>query len=261
MTSSPQPLSSASLALPGVRHAFFTRKGGVSTGLYASLNTGTGSADDQTLVAENLARVAAHMGAPADRLVTLFQTHSAICHTVTAPTADRPEGDALVTAVPGIVLGVRTADCAPVLFADAEAGVVGAAHAGWRGAVGGVLEATLAAMTAAGARMERTVAVIGPTIAQRSYEVGPELADAVAEAAPAGIDTAAFFTPSANAGRLMFDLPAFVAARLGAAGVGTVDDMACDTYGDEERFYSYRRRTHRGEAGQGSLIATISLEA
>ena len=261
MTRLPNPISAESLALPRIRHAFFTREGGVSTGIYASLNSGTGSADDPEAVAENLSRIAAHMGVTRDRLVMLHQTHSAIAHTLTEPTVRRPEGDAMVTAVPGIVLGIRTADCAPVLFADARNGVVGAAHAGWRGAVGGVLEATLGAMTAAGADPGETVAVVGPTIAQASYEVGPELKDAVAAETPGGIDIDVFFVPSPNEGRLKFDLPAYVAARLALAGVGRVEDLAHDTYVDETRFYSYRRRTHRDEAGQGSLLAAIALEA
>ncbi|RAH99047.1 peptidoglycan editing factor PgeF [Acuticoccus sediminis] len=257
----PEPISAESLALPRVRHAFFTREGGVSTGIYASLNTGTGSADDQVAVAENLNRVASHMGVARDHLVMLFQTHSAIAHTVAGPSLDRPEGDAMVTAVPGIALGIRTADCAPVLFADERNGVVGAAHAGWRGAVGGILEATLAAMLGAGAEADHIVVAIGPTIAQPSYEVGPELRDSLASDTPRGIDTAPFFVPSQTEGRLMFDLPAYVTARLRHAGVGAVENLACDTYTDETRFYSYRRRTHRKEAGQGSLLSAISLEA
>ncbi|UOM33856.1 peptidoglycan editing factor PgeF [Acuticoccus sp. I52.16.1] len=257
----PNPISAESLVLPRIRHAFFTREGGVSTGLYATLNAGTGSADDQDAVTRNLARIAEHMGVAPDHLVLRFQTHSAIAHTVTAPTRERPEADAMVTAVPGIALGIRTADCAPVLFADPRAGVVGAAHAGWRGAVGGVLEATLEAMAAAGADMNDVVVAIGPTIARTSYEVGPELKAAVEAQTPSGIDTDPFFAPSSAAGRLMFDLPGYVAARLALAGVRRVEALDCDTYTDEARFYSYRRRTHREEPGQGSLLAAISLEA
>lgn len=261
VTRPPEPIAARNLALPGIRHGFFTRQGGVSGGLYASLNTGTGSADDQALVAENLALIATRLDVPPGHLVTLYQTHSATAHTVTQPTAERPEADAMVTRVPGIALGVRTADCAPVLFADPHNGVVGAAHAGWRGAVGGILEATLAAMAAAGAHPANVVAAIGPTIAQASYEVGPDVKSEVAARTPPGIDTEPMFAPSVTDGRFMFDLPAYVAARLAAAGVAEVEDIGCDTYADEARFYSYRRRTHRGEPGQGSLLAAILLEA
>lgn len=255
-----EPITAGALELPGVRHGFFTRHGGVSEGLYRSLNAGTGSADDQRAVCENLARIAGWLGLPPDRLVMLHQTHSALAHTVGGPLPDRPVGDACVTAVGGLALGIRTADCAPVLFADAEARVVGAAHAGWRGAVGGVLEAALAAMVAAGATVPRIAAAIGPTIAQASYEVGEDVRSAVARATPQGIDVEAFFRPSQNCGRAMFDLPGYVGARLAAAGVERIDDVALDTYADEDRFFSYRRRTHRGEVGQGSLLAAIVLE-
>lgn len=261
MTRPPEPIAAPTLALPGIRHGFFTREGGVSGGLYASLNTGTGSADDQGLVAQNLALIATRMGVPASHLVTLYQTHSDVAHTVTHPTPERPNADAMVTSVPGIALGVRTADCAPVLFADPTNGVVGAAHAGWRGAVGGILEATLTAMIAAGAHPSNIRAAIGPTIAQASYEVGPDVKDDVATKTPRDVGTEAMFAPSPTEGRFLFDLPAYVAARLRAAGVDAVEDIGCDTYADEARFYSYRRRTHRGEPGQGSLLAAILLEA
>jgi len=244
-------------ALDGVTHAFFTRKGGVSEGIYAGLNAGLGSDDDPDRVRENRRRISARLGVTPDRLLTMHQIHSADVVTVSEPFGSRPKADAMVTAAPGIALGVLTADCAPVLFADRAAGVVGAAHAGWRGAAGGVLEATVAAMEALGARAADTVAAVGPTIAQRSYEVGPEFKDAVLAASP---DAGDLFRPSACAGRQMFDLPAYVCRRLAAAGVGTVADLALDTYTDEARFYSFRRAVHRGEADYGRLLAAVVLE-
>lgn len=244
-------------ALSGVTHAFFTREGGVSSGIYASLNAGRGSGDDAASVEENRRRMAARLGVAPDCLLTMHQVHGADVLTVTRPFADRPRVDGLVTATPGIALGVLSADCAPVLFADREAGVVGAAHAGWRGAVAGILEATVAAMAALGARPERTVAVVGPTIAQPSYEVGPEMRDAVLAASPDAHD---LFRPSTCEGRFMFDLPAYAVRRLARTCVGTVADLALDTYADETRFYSYRRAVHRGEEDYGRLLAAIVLE-
>ncbi|WP_420394553.1 peptidoglycan editing factor PgeF [Acuticoccus sp.] len=256
-----ETIAADALRRPGLRHAFFTRRGGVSTGPYASLNVGTTSGDQPGNIAENMARVASALDVASDHLVTLHQTHSAVAHTVTGPTAERPAADGLVTTARGVALGIRTADCAPVLFADPQAGVIGAAHAGWRGAIGGVLEATLAAMAAAGADPSRTLAAIGPTIAQASYEVGADVVDAARQGTPEGIDLAPLMRPAERDGRMMFDLPGYVAARLAHAGVTTVEDVRRDTYADEARFFSHRRRTHRGEAAQGSLIAAIVLEA
>ncbi len=237
-----------------IGHGFFTRKGGVSNGLYGDLNVGGGSDDDPANVAENKRRVTEAMGA--DALVTVHQIHSPDAVAVDAPFAgDRPRADALVTATPGLALGVLTADCGPVLFADPSAGVVGAAHAGWRGAVAGVLENTVEAMEALGATPTGIVAVLGPTISRDNYEVGPELRDAVL-AAPGGSDV--LFAPSARAGHFMFDLPAYILARLAGCGVTAAWSGDC-TYGDEARFFSFRRATHRNEPDYGRQISVIKL--
>ncbi|MCB9960076.1 MAG: peptidoglycan editing factor PgeF [Rhodospirillaceae bacterium] len=253
-------------SIPGLAHGFFTRAGGVSGGLYASRNCGFGSGDDRGAVAENRARcmaeLGAGLGAGGATLVTLFQIHSATVEVVTQPwPADRaPQGDALVTARPGIAIGVLTADCAPVLLADAEAGVIGAAHAGWKGALGGVLDATLAAMATLGARADRTAAAIGPAIGPRSYEVGPEFQAAFATAgseAEVGAAGGDLFRPVPGSDRLLFDLPAYVARRLAAAGVAVVEDLACDTVDDPARFFSYRRACKQGEKDYGRLLSAI----
>lgn len=246
------------LRLPGVTHAFFTRQGGVSGGLYASLNGGVGSSDDTVSVGENRRRMAAYLGVNASHFVGLYQVHSPDVITVDAPwrDAERPRADAMVTATPGVALGVSSADCGPLLFADAQAGIIGAAHAGWKGAFTGVAEATLAAMEKLGAHREATTAVLGPTISRAAYEVGPEFRARFLDQHP---DNAAFFTPSAREGHAMFDLPAYIVARLRKAGVGRIFDTSLCTYGDENRFYSYRRATHRGEADYGRLIAAIAL--
>ncbi|CAH1656417.1 Purine nucleoside phosphorylase DR_1966 [Hyphomicrobiales bacterium] len=246
------------LRLPGVTHAFFTRQGGVSEGLYASLNGGVGSSDDIVRVGENRRRMAAYLGVSAPHLLGLYQIHSPDVITVETPWRDgeRPRADAMVTATPGIALGVSSADCGPLLFADPQAGVVGAAHAGWKGAFTGVAEATLAAMEKLGACREAMTAVLGPTISREAYEVGPEFRERFMEQ-DAG--NAAHFTPSARDGHAMFDLPAYIVARLTRAGVGRIFDTSLCTYGDEKRFYSYRRTTHRGEGDYGRLIAAIAL--
>ena len=245
-------------AVAGVRHAFFTREGGVSGGVYASLNAGVGSNDDPAHVAENRARMAGRLAVAPDRLLTAFQIHSA--HVVVAdapwPLDARPRADAIVTRMPGLAVGVSTADCGPVLLADGAARVVGAAHAGWRGALGGILESTVRAMEELGARRQRIVAVIGPTISRRNYEVGPEMIAAFLAADPAN---EAFFGPAERPGHVRFDLPGYISARLAAAGVLAADLALC-TYEDEERFFSYRRATHRGEADYGRLISGIALE-
>lgn len=237
------------------RHGFFTRKGGASSGIFAGLNCGTGSTDQAEIVAINRARVAEAMGLPPEALVTVHQVHSARALPVTGPLTVRPEADAMVTATPGVLLAVLTADCQPVLFHDAAAGVIGAAHAGWRGAVDGVLEATLDAMETLGANRARVHAVIGPTISQKAYEVGPEFFDRFRDEDP---DSTRFFVNGPN-GRMLFDLPGYGLYRLRAAGVGQAEWTGHCTYSDPARFYSYRRTTHAGEADYGRLISTIRL--
>ena len=255
-----EPVCAASLArLPGLRHAFFTRAGGVSGGVYASLNAGVGSDDDPGHVAENRARMAAALGVIPERLLTCYQIHSpGVAVAVTPWTAEaRPRADAIVTAVPGLAVGVSTADCGPVLFADADARVVGAAHAGWRGALAGVTDATIAAMERLGAARDRIVAALGPMIRQRNYETGADLRDRFLAADPAN---ARFFGAAVREGHFMFDLAGYVAARLAAAGVGTVEDVAACTYAEADRFFSYRRMTHRGEADYGRHVNAIVLQ-
>lgn len=239
-------------SLDGVAHGFFTRGGGVSGGIYASLNNGLGSADDPAAVAANRARVAAHFGAP---LVTLHQCHSALALVVRAPiTGDLPKADALVTDSRDVTLGALSADCAPILFADRAAGVVGAAHAGWRGALDGVIGATVAAMLGLGARREGIQAVVGPCLSMRNYEVGPEFVERFLEDDP---EHARYFA-SGIGDRAQFDLPGFVLGRLRAEGVAAEWTGHC-TYADPERFYSYRRATHAGEPDYGRLVAAIRL--
>ena len=243
-------------SLEGVAHGFFTRRGGASSGIYAGLNCGGGSDDQRDAVALNRARVAAAMGLAPEDLASVVQTHSADVVTVTAPfEAPRPEADGMVTATPGVALTVLTADCEPVLFADRDAGVIGAAHAGWKGALGGVLEATVEAMETLGAARTRIVAVIGPTLGRTAYEVGPEFHDRFLDADPGN---ARHFTPG-EGDRLYFDLPGYGLARLGAAGVGQAEWTGHCTYSDPVRFYSYRRSVHRKEADYGRLISVIRL--
>lgn len=241
--------------LGNMRHGFFTRQGGASSGVFKGLNCGFGSSDQHDIVAINRARVAAAIGVDADAMAGVHQIHSADVVTVTAPIADKPQADALVTNVPDIALSVLTADCQPVLFADAQAGVIGAAHAGWKGAVGGVLENTIAAMENLGAERARITAVIGPTISQRNYEVGPEFFDTVL----AEDDAAARFFAQGRDGRYQFDLPGFGLYRLRAAGIADAAWTRHCTYADPERFYSYRRSVHLREADYGRLIAVIAL--
>jgi YfiH family protein len=241
-------------ALEGVRHAFFTREGGVSRGVYASLNGGVGSKDTPDAVAENRRRMTEHLGA--DMMLTPYQVHSGVCLAVSAPWDERPQVDALATATPGLALGVTGADCGMILFADRSAGVVGAAHAGWKGAIGGVLEATLDTMEKLGAIRADTVAVLGPTIGQTSYETGPEF---IARFLADDRDSARFFAPSPRADRHLFDLPQFIGARLERAGVGRFRSLGLDTYVDETRFFSYRRTSHRGEPDYGRQISAIVI--
>ncbi|MFO1249167.1 MAG: peptidoglycan editing factor PgeF [Alphaproteobacteria bacterium] len=254
-------LESSLLKAPGIAHGFFGRDGGVSTGVYESLNCGPGSKDAPEAVAENRRRVAAALvpGEPPP-LSSLNQVHSPIVHTLPAWGAEdgkRPEGDAMVTATPGIGLGILTADCAPVMFADARAKVIGAAHAGWKGALGGVLEATLEAMEKLGAQRLRIQAVIGPCISQASYEVGWEFRDRFLE--HGGLRQRRFFVPSDKEGHYRFDLPGYVAQRLTAAGAGTVESLGVCTYPPENGFFSFRRTTHAGEPDYGRQISSIVL--
>ena len=256
----PDPIRSPvldGLARDGIRHGFFTRTGGVSGGLYKGLNVGLGSADDAERVAVNRARVAEWLEVAADRLVTLHQVHSADAVVVDAPfSGDRPKADAMVTDRPGIALGVLTADCGPVLYADAEAGVIGAAHAGWKGALTGVLEATIEAMERLGASRERIAAVLGPSISAQNYEVGPEF---VARFVAADAANEAYFTPSGKDGHALFDLNRYTLDRLARAGVQASGIDRC-TYSAEGLFYSYRRATHRNEPDYGRQISSIVLE-
>lgn len=242
-------------ALSPVRHGFFTRKGGASSGIFAGLNCGPGSTDMAEVVEINRARVADAMGVAPDALVTLHQVHSPLVATLTAPPPERFRADAMVTATPGLALAVLTADCQPVLFADATAGVIGAAHAGWRGTLDGVLDATVDAMVALGARRDRITAVIGPCISQAAYQVGPEFLDRFLAEDP-GLSR--FFANGAG-DRLVFDLPGYGLHRLRATGVAHAEWIRHCTYTDEARFYSYRRTTHRAEADYGRLISAIRL--
>ncbi len=246
-------------AVPGLRHAWFTREGGVSAGpLYGSLNGGLGSQDERAHVIENRARMAAYIGVSAEHFLNVWQVHSPDVVTVSGPrVGDPPRADALVTATPGLAISVATADCGPVLFADPKARVIGAAHAGWQGAFKGVLEATLDAMEKLGAKRADITATIGPMLSQKNYEVGPEF---IQRFHAQKVSNARFFRPSPRVGHALFDLPAYNAMRLKKAGAGTINDLALCTYDDEQRFYSYRRTTHRREADHGRLISAIVLQ-
>ena len=252
-------LQANSLArLAGIRHAFFTRAGGVSQGIYASLNGGVGSRDDAAHIHENRSRMAAALGVGPDRLVTAYQVHSPDVAIVDAPwdPGQRPHVDAIVTKSPGLAIGITTADCGPVLFADEQAGVIGAAHAGWRGAFTGVIEATLEAMERCEADRARIVAVLGPMISQANYEVGPEF---VARFKAADNADERFFAPSTRADHALFDLPGYIAARLARAGIQNVEDVGRCTYADADTFFSYRRSTHRAEPDYGRHVNAIAL--
>lgn len=243
-------------ALEAVPHGFLGRRGGVSEGVCAGLNVGLGSSDDRAAIAENRRRAVAAV-APGAALVTLHQVHSAEAVAVTGPFPDhgRPHADAMVTDRPGLALGILTADCAPVLFADLAAGVVGAAHAGWKGAFAGVAERTVAAMETLGAERSRIVAAVGPAIARKSYEVDDAFLRRFAEADP---DNERFFS-SGRAGHHQFDLEAYLLSRLAAAGLGRIEALGLDTYSDVGRFFSYRRAAHRGEPDYGRQISLIAL--
>lgn len=244
--------------IKGVRHGFFTRRGGHSQGAFSSLNCGFGSGDDRDTVARNRAIVADALNIAPDRLLTVYQEHSPKVVTVTEPWAPSspPHADAMVTIEPGIALGALTADCAPIVFASDTGKVAGIAHAGWKGALSGVAEATADTMEALGARRDRITAVIGPTISPAAYEVGPEFRDRFLGFDSVNVD---YFQPSRRSGHWMFDLPAYIAARLRAYGLGQVMDLGLCTYSDEDRFFSYRRATHRNEQFYGRLISAISI--
>ena len=250
------PVTAPALAGSNIRHGFFTREGGVSEGIYRGLNTGIGSRDERDRVLENRRRVAAHLEVAPQNLVTLYQIHSSsVLEIDRAPSDERPKSDALVTATPGIAIAILTADCGPVLFADAENGIVGAAHAGWKGATGGILENTVVAMEALGANRRNIRAVLGPTISQASYEVGPEFVERLVALDPANDR---WLAPSERADHAMFDLPGYIVDRLRKSGIAAEWTGQC-TYGDEDRFFSYRRTTHRNEPDYGRQISAICL--
>jgi polyphenol oxidase len=245
-------------AVPGLRHAFFSRDGGVSDGIYAGLNGGIGSNDDPANVAENRRRMAEQMGVAPERFLTVFQVHSPDVAVASAPwdTASRPRADAIVTRTEGLAIGVTAADCGPILFVDPGARVIGAAHAGWKGALTGIVESTVEAMETLGADRANVVAAIGPLIRQPSYEVGNEF---VERFMATDAENALFFVPAAREGHAMFDLAGFIRKRLENAGVLVIDDIGVDTYSDE-RFFSYRRSVHRKEPDYGRHVHAIALE-
>jgi YfiH family protein len=248
-------LEAEGLKASGIAHGFFGNAGGVSTGLYDTLNCGPGSKDDPAAVAENRRRVAEAL-IPGSRLISLSQIHSPIVHVLTEAPAAPLEGDAMVTATPGLALGILTADCAPVLLADSQAGVIGAAHAGWKGALVGVLEATLDAMTQLGASLHHIRAAIGPCISQANYEVGWEFRDKFLER---GLRNRKFFALSDREGHYRFDLDGYVAYRLTEAGVDGVERVGVCTYPAQSGFFSYRRTTHAGEPDYGRQVSAIVL--
>lgn len=251
-------IRSALLEGSGAAHAFFTRRGGVSQGVYATLNGGVGSRDLPELVAENRRRMAQALGVPPHCLLIPYQVHSTTAIAVDAPWAaqQRPHCDGLATATSGLALGVTGADCGMILFHDGSRGVIGAAHAGWKGALNGVLETTVERMEELGALRKNIVAALGPTIARQSYEVGPEFVERFEAADP---QSAPFFDRSAAGARAHFDLPSYIGERLRRFGLGEFEDLSLDTYRDEERLFSYRRSIHRGEPDYGRLVAAITL--
>jgi polyphenol oxidase len=246
-------------AIPGLRHAFFTREGGVSGGIYESLNGGIGSNDDPANVAENRRRMAAQMGVMPEHFLSVHQTHSPDVVVATGPWqgASRPRADAIVTRTEGLAIGASAADCGPILLADPTARVIGAAHAGWKGALTGIVESTVEAMEKLGAERGGIVAAIGPLIRQHSYEVGGEFVGRFIEA---DAENALFFIPAAREGHAMFDLAGLIRMRLENAGILVIDDIGVDTYSDQ-RFYSYRRSVHRNEPDYGRHVHAIALEA
>jgi YfiH family protein len=254
--SSPAPITARLFDETGLSHGFFTREGGVSTGVYASLNGGVGSSDAPAAVAENRRLMALHLQIEAQNLLVPYQIHSPDALIVREAFAERPRCDALVTATPGLGLGVTGADCGMILFADVEARVIGAAHAGWKGALTGVIEATLAAMEDLGALRETVRVALGPMIGPESYEVGPEFLARFLEASG---DHGTFFSASPREGHYMFDLPGFIGMRLERAGISAIENLAFDTYADPVRFYSYRRSVHKNEPDYGRQVAAIAL--
>ncbi len=251
-------LSAANLALPGVGHAFFTRQGGVSEGVYTSLNGGVGSRDTPENVAENRARMATRLGVAHERLLVPFQIHSADALIVSEPWAPdaRPRCDGLVTREKNLALGVTGADCGMLLFADANARVIGACHAGWKGALTGMIDATISAMESLGAQRAHIHVALGPAIGASSYEVGPEFSARFLETDPG---YARYFTPSTRTDHAMFNLPGFISARVAALGVASFENLGVDTYAEEARCYSYRRSVHRNEPDYGRLVSAITL--
>ncbi|GHC65685.1 peptidoglycan editing factor PgeF [Limoniibacter endophyticus] len=248
----------AALAANGIRHGFFTRQGGVSQGIYRGLNIGIGSNDDAAAVKENRRRVAQWMGVEPQAFLSLYQVHSPDVVIVEKPfDGERPRADALVTKIPGLALGATSADCGPILFAEPGAGIIGAAHAGWKGALTGVLEATIDAMEILGARRDRIIAVLGPSISQKNYEVGPEFVQRFCADKP---ENQRYFIASDKLGHALFDLNAYTVDRLNAAGVQGSQLGRC-TYAEEELFFSYRRTTHRSEPDYGRQISAISIQA
>jgi YfiH family protein len=250
----------ANLALDGVSHGFFTRQGGVSSGYYSSLNGGLGSNDTKANVTENRARMAGALGVEPSRLLTAFQIHSPDVAVDEAPWAleARPNADAIVTRTPSLAIGVTTADCGPILLADPQAGVIGAAHAGWRGALSGVVEATVDAMERLGAERGQIRAAIGPMIRQSNYEVGPDL---IAHFVGADPGNERFFAPAPRPHHALFDLGGYISARLKGAGIQRIEDIGLCTYADPDRFFSYRRSSHRAEADYGRHVNAIALTA
>ncbi|MFY9629651.1 MAG: polyphenol oxidase family protein [Methylocystis sp.] len=253
------PHLAKNLGLTNVRHGFFTRRGGVSGGVYESLNGGVGSRDEPASVRENRARMARRLGVEATRFLVPYQIHSADAVVVDAPWAEdaRPRCDGVVTRARGLALGVTGADCGMLLFADADAGVIGAAHAGWKGALTGVIEATVAAMEGLGARRAAMHIALGPMIGPASYEVGPEF---VERFVVADSDFARFFSPSAKPGHSMFDLPGFIEARINRIGVASFENIGIDTYANAGHCFSYRRSVHLGEPDYGRLVSAIALD-
>ena len=253
------PIHSDLLEDNRVTHGFFTREGGVSTGIYEGLNTGLGSNDDKQNVMQNRTLIARHMSAPIENLVTPYQIHSSDVATIDTPwkQGENPQLDAVVTATPGIAIGVQSADCGPVLFCDAETRIIGAAHAGWKGATGGILENTISAMEDLGSTRANIKAVLGPTISVKNYEVGPEFVERLINL---HAQNEKFLSPSPQPEHAMFDLPGYIIDRLTAANVTAAWTGHC-TYEDEKRFYSYRRKTHKNEADYGRQIAVIAIQS
>ncbi len=251
-------ITAENLALGGIRHAFFTRQGGVSGGLYSSLNGGLGSHDSAVHIAENRARMAMALGVEPHCLLTAYQNHSPDVLVADAPwpAQTRPRADAVVTHTPGLAVGVTTADCGPILLADPRAGVIGAAHAGWRGALAGIVEAVIEAMQRLGAERSEIRAAVGPMIRQANYEVGPDL---IARFTAEDAANNRFFAPAPRDGHALFDLAGYIRERLARAGISQVDDLGLCTYADPARFFSFRRSTHRAEADYGRHVNAIVL--